>query len=129
MLVSHILREKGRDIVAISPESTLYDAANVLTRNRIGALLVQDGRGGLAGILSERDIVRALAAAGVAERDPIGLAYYTDAAELVAAGPYTPLILGPGDPGMAHQVDESVSIDALIRCADAYEAIGRELLG
>ena len=48
---------------------------------------------------------------------------------LVAAGPYTPLILGPGDPGMAHQVDESVSIDALIRCADAYEAIGRELLG
>ena len=72
---------------------------------------------------------RALAAAGVAERDPIGLAYYTDAAELVAAGPYTPLILGPGDPGMAHQVDESVSIDALIRCADAYEAIGRELLG
>ena len=66
MLVSHILREKGRDIVAISPESTLYDAANVLTRNRIGALLVQDGRGGLAGILSERDIVRALAAAGSA---------------------------------------------------------------
>lgn len=66
MLVSHILREKGHDIVAISPDSTLYDAANVLTRNRIGALLVQDGRGGLAGILSERDIVRALAAAGSA---------------------------------------------------------------
>ena len=64
MLVSHILREKGRDIVAISPESTLYDAANVLTRNRIGALLVQDGRGALAGILSERDIVRAIARDG-----------------------------------------------------------------
>ncbi len=66
MLVSHILREKGRDVLAIGPEATLAEAARVLTRNRIGALIVRDGRGALAGIVSERDIVRAIAEAGIA---------------------------------------------------------------
>lgn len=66
MLVTHILQEKGRDILAIAPEATLFEAANVLTRNRIGALLVQNRLGELAGIISERDIVRALAADGAA---------------------------------------------------------------
>ena len=61
MLVSHILREKGREVLAIPPEATLQEAAAMLTRHRIGALVVQDGKGGLAGIVSERDIVRALA--------------------------------------------------------------------
>ena len=39
MLVSHILKEKGRDVLAIPPEATLFEAARVLTLNRIGALL------------------------------------------------------------------------------------------
>ena len=42
MLVSHILREKGRDVLAIPAEATLFEAARVLTLNRIGALLVGD---------------------------------------------------------------------------------------
>jgi len=64
MLVSNILREKGRDVLAIAPEATLFEAARVLTLNRIGALLVHDQRGGLSGIISERDIVRAVAEVG-----------------------------------------------------------------
>jgi CBS domain-containing protein len=64
MLVSHILREKGRDVLAIPPQATLFEAARVLTLNQIGALLVHDGRGALTGIISERDIVRALAEEG-----------------------------------------------------------------
>lgn len=60
MLVSHILREKGRDVLAIAPEATLFEAARVMTVNRIGALLVRDKKGGLQGIISERDIVRAI---------------------------------------------------------------------
>jgi CBS domain-containing protein len=64
MLVSHILREKGRDILAIAPEATLAEAACVLTRNRVGALIVRNAKGALAGILSERDIVRAIAEEG-----------------------------------------------------------------
>ena len=50
MLVSQILMEKGRDVVVIGPKATLFEAANILTRNRIGALLVQGLAGELAGI-------------------------------------------------------------------------------
>ena len=64
MLVSHILKEKGRDVLAIPPEATLFEAARVLTLNRIGALLVRDPKGALRGIVSERDIVRAIAEEG-----------------------------------------------------------------
>lgn len=64
MLVSHILREKGRDVLAIPPEATLFEAARVLTLNRIGALVVYDAEGALSGIISERDIVRAVAEDG-----------------------------------------------------------------
>jgi CBS domain-containing protein len=66
MLVSHILNEKGRDVLAIPPEVTLFEAARVLTLNRIGALVIRDPRGALAGIISERDIVRAIAEEGAA---------------------------------------------------------------
>jgi CBS domain-containing protein len=66
MLVSHILREKGREVLAIAPEATLGEAARVLTKHRIGALLVRMANGALWGILSERDIVRAIAEVGAA---------------------------------------------------------------
>ncbi len=64
MLVVHILREKGRDVIVIAPEASLSEASRVMTRNRIGALVVQDKKGALAGIISERDIVRAVAEEG-----------------------------------------------------------------
>lgn len=66
MLVAHILNEKGRDVVSIRPEATLQDAAAVLTRHRIGALIVRGEAGPLMGIISERDIVRAVAEHGEA---------------------------------------------------------------
>ena len=66
MLVSQILKEKGREVLSISPEATLQEAAVVLTRHRIGALIVRGAGGKLSGIISERDIVRALAESGVA---------------------------------------------------------------
>lgn len=71
---------------------------------------------------------RALTAAGVRDTQPIGLSYYTDAAELLEAGDHATLILGPGVPGMAHQVDEYVPLDDLVRGTDAYEALASELL-
>ena len=71
---------------------------------------------------------RALTAAGVADTTPVGLSYYTDAAELLSGGDYATLILGPGVPGMAHQVDEYVPLDDLVRGAATYEALARELL-
>ena len=66
MLVKHILGDKGREVVAIAADSTLSEAARLLARKRIGAVVVRDGAGALAGILSERDVVRAVADGSVA---------------------------------------------------------------
>lgn len=66
MLVSHILQEKGSEILTIAPDATLIEASRMLTRHRIGALVVRTASGALAGIVSERDIVKALAEAGAA---------------------------------------------------------------
>ena len=66
MQVKHILRDKGREVVTILSDATLSEAARLLASKRIGAVVVRDRDGSLAGILSERDIVRALAEASVA---------------------------------------------------------------
>ncbi len=63
MRVSDILREKGHDVIAVSPENTLEDVVAVLTEYRIGAAVVLRGTA-LAGIVSERDIMHALATGG-----------------------------------------------------------------
>src|SRR5262249_28365112 len=58
------LRAKSRDVVPIQPTATLAEAAKLLAERRIGAVLVLGIEGRLAGILSERDIVRVLAERG-----------------------------------------------------------------
>ncbi|KAA0970644.1 CBS domain-containing protein [Aureimonas fodinaquatilis] len=60
MTVRQILEEKGRDVATIDPQSTVADAAAILSEKRIGALIATDGHGRVTGILSERDIVRIL---------------------------------------------------------------------
>jgi CBS domain-containing protein len=65
MQVRHILRDKGREVISIASDATLSEAARLLANKRIGALIVRERDGALAGILSERDIVRAVAQASV----------------------------------------------------------------
>jgi CBS domain-containing protein len=64
MQVRHILHGKGSDVVAIAVNATICDAAKLLTEKRIGALVVKDASGVLIGIISERDLVRAIAKGG-----------------------------------------------------------------
>ena len=72
MQVHHILRGKGRDIVTISSDASLADAAQLLADKKIGALVVKGVSGALAGIISERDLVKAIAARGAAALgDPV----------------------------------------------------------
>ena len=61
MQVKAILREKGRDVVTISGDATISEASRLLARRHIGAVVVRSRDGSVAGILSERDIVRAVA--------------------------------------------------------------------
>ena len=58
--VEHILNHKGHDIFSVQPDASLGSAVDELRNRRIGAVLVLDETGELAGILSERDIVRKL---------------------------------------------------------------------
>ena len=64
MNVAAILKQKGRAVTTASPTVTLLDVANKLAAKRIGAIVVVGARGDVAGIISERDIIRALAEAG-----------------------------------------------------------------
>jgi CBS domain-containing protein len=64
MIVKSILSTKGSDVISIEPTATLEAAAAMLAKHRIGALLVFGPDRRVIGILSERDIVRALAEQG-----------------------------------------------------------------
>jgi CBS domain-containing protein len=69
MKVKDILAHKSADVISIEPQQTLHDASHLLAQHNIGALLVVDEAGLPVGILSERDIVRALAEHGAAALD------------------------------------------------------------
>ena len=70
MTIAAILKNKGYEIVGIEPTRSVADAATLLAARRIGAILVLAPGRELVGIISERDIVRALAefGAGVLDR-------------------------------------------------------------
>lgn len=58
MRVDQILSQKGRDVATIPAAAPLAEAVRQLNAFRIGALVVLDTRGEMAGILSERDVMR-----------------------------------------------------------------------
>lgn len=60
MFVSDILKAKGGSVVSVTSEQPVNEALALLAKHRIGAVLVVDPGGGIAGILSERDLVRAM---------------------------------------------------------------------
>jgi len=64
MTVAAILKHKGFQITAVDPTATVAYVAEVLAERRIGAVLVLDRAEQLLGIVSERDIIRSLAANG-----------------------------------------------------------------
>ncbi|MGA7834860.1 MAG: CBS domain-containing protein [Acidimicrobiales bacterium] len=64
MKVSKLLETKGREVSTISQERSIADAVALLKERGIGALVVTGASPPLVGILSERDVVRALATSG-----------------------------------------------------------------
>jgi CBS domain-containing protein len=69
MLVSQILKDKGDLVFTASPDETIASAASLLHSRRVGAMVIVDKSGTIAGILSERDIVRVVAEQGGAGLD------------------------------------------------------------
>ncbi len=64
MSVSRILASKGKAVITVDPGQSLQQAAQLLAEHRIGAVVVAGAGNTIAGILSERDIVRAVAQGG-----------------------------------------------------------------
>jgi len=85
MLVSQILKDKGDLVFTASPNETIAAAAALLHTRRVGAMVIVDAADAVAGILSERDVVRAVAEKGAAAlTQPISSCMSTD---VVFAGP------------------------------------------
>ncbi len=64
MTVARILTSKGARVATTRSDATIKSTADRLTKEGIGALVVTDGAEKIVGIVSERDIVRGLAAHG-----------------------------------------------------------------
>src|ERR1044071_4788587 len=66
MRISDILRVKGNKVVTVTPGSDVTQLVTLLAEHRIGAVVVSSDGARVEGIVSERDVVRALAARGAA---------------------------------------------------------------
>ena len=64
MSVAQILNAKGRAVITAQPGDTVLAVAQILAAKKIGAVVIVDAQGRIDGIVSERDIVRALATGG-----------------------------------------------------------------
>ena len=64
MFVSDILAQKGGLVFTVTPGTSIAQLSQQLSTRRIGSVLVLDGEGSVAGIVSERDLVRAMASHG-----------------------------------------------------------------
>jgi CBS domain-containing protein len=64
MLIAHILGDKGEKVHTVSGDATLEEAARELNARKVGAVVVLDAEGALAGVLAERDIIREVARNG-----------------------------------------------------------------
>jgi len=89
MLISDILRVKGTQVVTVTPDTKVRHLLAILAEHRIGAVVVSADGASVDGIVSERDIVRALARRGAAVMSEPVTAIYT--AEVHTVTPQTSL--------------------------------------
>jgi CBS domain-containing protein len=66
--VQSILNRKGSDVVTVTPDDTVLEAAHRMNDKRVGATVVCDAKGELVGIFTERDILRRVVAE---DRSPV----------------------------------------------------------
>ncbi len=64
MLIEKILDRKGRACATVRPEATIAHVVSLLAERRVGAVVVENLKGGIVGIFSERDLVKLLASRG-----------------------------------------------------------------
>lgn len=60
MKVSSIVADKGTFVATITPRTSVSDAIGMLTKHRVGCLVVSENGSQISGMFSERDVIRAL---------------------------------------------------------------------
>lgn len=68
-LVKHLLETKGRNLLSISPDASVFEAIKLMAEESIGSLVVLDEDGKLIGIVTERDYARKVIVMGRSSRD------------------------------------------------------------
>ncbi len=71
MTVAAILSTKGREVLTTTTAKTLAEVVEVLAKRRVGALVVVENGDRIVGIISERDVVRAIASGPAALFQPV----------------------------------------------------------
>lgn len=77
MTVASILNQKGRDVTTERAETSMREICAILGAQRIGAIVITDAKGTIKGIISERDVVRAISEDGTDALDKPVSAYMT----------------------------------------------------
>jgi CBS domain-containing protein len=89
MLISDVLRVKGTQVITVAPDTTVRQLVAVLAEHRIGAVVVSHDGLTVDGIVSERDVVQALARLGAAVMSAQVTAIYT--AQVHTITPQSPI--------------------------------------
>jgi CBS domain-containing protein len=89
MLISDVLRVKGTEVITVVPDTTVRQLVAVLAEHRIGAVVVSHDGLAVDGIVSERDVVQALARQGAAVMSAQVTAIYT--AQVHTVTPQSPI--------------------------------------
>jgi len=85
--VKEVLKGKLKEVWSVLPQATVFDALKLMGEKKIGALMVIDDRGKVAGIISERDYARKVILKGKASKDTKVEEIMTPAAEMFAVKP------------------------------------------
>jgi CBS domain-containing protein len=83
--VRDLIRRKGDVIFSVRPDDTVFAALTLMAEHNIGAVLVIDREGRLAGVLSERDYARKVVLHGQTSRETLARDIMTD--RVVCIGP------------------------------------------
>jgi CBS domain-containing protein len=85
--VREVLKVKTKEVWSILPYATVFDALKLMGEKKIGALMVMDDKGKVAGIISERDYARKVILKGKASKDTKVEEIMTPASEMFAVKP------------------------------------------
>lgn len=99
--VKEILQEKGADIVTVDQSQTVFHALKKMADNNIGAIVIADEKGGVAGIFSERDYARKVVDGGSTSLDAPVREYMTGVVTTVT---------------LSHTVDQCMALVTDKRC-------------